>query len=65
MTAEEYIQALRDLMRIDWEDDVAEEKRLAELAEAQGNTWSAKFHRDSVERLEAMDKPWEKPMPVF
>ncbi|MEV6964585.1 hypothetical protein AB0M47_05670 [Hamadaea sp. NPDC051192] len=65
MTAEEHIQALRDLMRISWEDDVAEATRLAERAEAQGATWRAKFHRDSVKRLEAMDKPWEKPMPVF
>lgn len=65
MTAEEHIQALRDLLRTSWEDEVADAKRLAEKAEAMGETWWANLYRNAVEELEAMDKPWEKPMPQF
>lgn len=61
MTVDEQIAVLNDMMRRDHEEYIEQVRGWAEKAEAQGHIAAARQHREHVARLEAMDKPWEKP----
>jgi hypothetical protein len=59
MSVEEHQAALHNLMRRDHEEYVAQVRKWAETAEAEGRVAAARQHREHVARLEAMSKPWE------
>jgi len=63
MTVDEHIATLHAVMRADHEEYIAEVRRWAEQAEAEGRTAAARQHREHMARLEAMDKPWEGQAP--
>jgi len=59
VNAKEHGEVLFRLMREEHEEFVAEVRRWAEEADAEGRTAAARQHWEHVARLEAMDKPWE------
>lgn len=60
MTVDPQIQVLRDLMRSDHEEWIAEIQRWADKAAAAGDTVRQQRHLEHVARLKAMPYPWEQ-----
>lgn len=61
MTVDEHIATLHAAMRADHEAYIAQVRKWADDAEADGRRAATRQHREHVARLEAMNKPWEKP----
>jgi hypothetical protein len=60
MTQEEYIQALRDLLRADHARWIVEAQQYADEAGAAGHVESQKRWLDEVDRQKATRFPWER-----
>jgi hypothetical protein len=59
MIDDPHIQALRDALRTEHEEWIAEVQQWADEAAAKGDTVHQRRHLDHVARLKAMPYPWE------
>jgi len=60
MTHEEHVRALRDLLRTDHEEWIAEVQGWADAAAAAGDVLGQRQDQAYADRLRAMTYPWER-----
>jgi len=65
MTPEEHVQALRDLNRRYFEDEIAEIQQWADERGAADDVANQRLWLDHIKSLRSLPLPWEQPMPVF
>ena len=60
MRNEDHIAVLHALWREEHEEEIADLRRMADEAQADGRLSTAQIFQEAVAQFEAMEKPWEQ-----